>query len=295
MQIITFKQTKNLSKLSIALGAFDGLHIGHMALLNALKKAQGKSAVLTFEPLPAEYFGTAKRLFTKREKIEAFERAGIDILCVAEFNQAFISISSKEYEKMIADYFRPSTVVAGYNYTYGKNAKGNADSLIRAGKDFGFDVKIIPPVIFAGQAVSATRIRNCIETGDVISAASLLGRPYSISGEIGCGRGIGGRKLGFPTANICVDSLKSVPKNGVYSVNINHDKKTYKGVCNIGLNPTVSEGNINKSIEIHILSLSKDIYNDSITVHFLKRLRDEKKFNNIDDLRTQIQKDIKSV
>ncbi len=298
MDVITLNQMKQkyLGRLSVALGAFDGLHLGHMALLEAVKNAPGKSAVLTFEPLPAEYFGgRALRLFTREEKTAAFEKAGIDIMCVAQFDDAFAKVTSEEYEKMIAELFSPDVVVAGYNYTYGLDAKGNADSLKKAGGIYGFDVKIIPPVISGGQTVSASRIRSSLEEGDVGLAASLLGRPYALSGTVGCGRGIGSSKLGFPTANICVPEQKIIPKSGVYSVNISHNGDCYKGVCNIGYNPTVNKSGNKKSIEIHILSLSKNIYRHNITAHFIKRLRDEKKFNSLEELKAQIERDIRSI
>ncbi|MFA5675026.1 MAG: bifunctional riboflavin kinase/FAD synthetase [Christensenellales bacterium] len=298
MEVITLERIKqkNYGIMSVALGAFDGLHIGHMALLNAAAGVRGKSAVLTFEPLPAEYFGgRSLRLFTKEEKIAAFEKAGVDIMCVARFDGAFAQITSEEYEKMIAGYFSPSVVVAGYNYKYGLDARGDAESLKRAGGIYGFDVKIIPPVIYGGQTVSASRIRLCLEEGDVALAASLLGRPYALSGTVGCGRGIGGSKLGFPTANLCVPARKIIPKVGVYAVDIYHGGDCYKGVCNIGYNPTVTDNNNQKSVEIHILSLAENIYDHNITAHFIKRLRDEKKFGGVEELKAQIKRDIRSV
>lgn len=298
MDVISLNQIKqkHYGRFSVALGAFDGLHIGHMALIEAVKNSPGKSAVLTFEPLPAEYFGgRSLRLFTKEEKIAAFEKAGIDILCIAEFDDAFAQKSCEEYEKTLADYFSPFVIVAGYNYTYGLDAKGNADSLIESGKKLGFDVKIIPPVISGGQTVSASRIRSNLESGDVAAAAELLGRPYTLSGSVESGRGIGSSKLGFPTANLCVPEQKIIPKSGVYSVNICHNGDCYKGVCNIGYNPTVADNNTKKSIEIHILSLSENIYRHNITAHFIKRLRDEKKFGSIEELKAQIKRDIRSI
>ena len=297
MQIITLNKAKQkrYKGLSIALGAFDGLHLGHMALINAVIAAPGQSAVLTFEPLPAEYFGTrAQRLFTQREKEDALQRAGIDIMCTADFDDAFAAVDADIYVRLIAQTFSPSVVVAGYNYTYGHHAEGNAQLLEKSGEKLGFDVRVISPVIFDGSPVSSSRIRACLENGDADQAARLLGRPYAIDGIVGKGRGVGSSRLGFPTANLIAPVEKMIPRHGVYSVETDYQGKTYKGVCNIGTNPTVSQ-NGQRSIEIHILSLKEDLYGQRLSVRFIKRLRDEKKFGSLEQLKKQICQDIESI
>lgn len=299
MDIIMLDQAKQkrYGGLSMALGAFDGLHIGHMALIDAVRQGPGQSAALTFDTLPGEYFHGDKRprrLFTYEEKLDAFEAAGIDVLCMAHFDKDFAAISSDGFTSMLKDCFSPAVVVAGYNYTYGRHAGGDAQSLMEAGEALGFAVRIIPPVIAGGAPVSSSRIRVCLESGDVAQAALLLGRAYALCGRVGSGRGIGGTKLGFPTANLYVPEEKLIPRSGVYSVEIDAAGGSYRGVCNIGVNPTVSDGG-QKSIEIHILSLSADLYGRHITARFLKRLRDEKKFRSIEELKDQIKRDIESL
>ena len=299
MRVINWPQAKKMryNELSLALGTFDGLHIGHMALIEAVKQGPGESAVLTFDALPIDLFigdHRPMRLFTLDEKKAAFEKTGIDYLCVAHFDKKFASINLHAFETMIKETFMPVRIAAGYNYTYGRHAEGNADTLEKAGKTMGFDVCVIPPVIYDDEPVSATRIRECIEAGNVERAAVLLGYGYSMTGRVGAGRGIGSRKLGFPTANLCVPEEKIIPLRGVYGVDINVDGKQYKGVCNIGVNPTVSSGT-RESIEIHILTLNQDIYGQVISVSFYKRIRDERKFDSIQALKEQISKDIQSI
>ena len=299
MKIISWAQAQktNFKDLSLALGTFDGLHIGHMALINAVRQGPGQSAVFTFDALPIDLFNAAHppmRLFTLEEKKAAFEKTGIDYLCVAHFDKRFASIDHHAFPKMLRDVFHPVCVVAGYNYTYGKFAKGSTSSLARDGESLGFQVREIAPVIYDGEPVSSTRIRECIEAGNVERAADLLGYAYTMTGTVGAGRGIGSRKLGFPTANLMAPPEKIVPLRGVYGVDIVLDGRMYQGVCNVGVNPTVSAGG-RESIEIHILALNQDLYGKTISVSFKKRIRDEKKFSSLDELKTQIQRDIQCI
>lgn len=299
MQIISWAQAQKtkFSDLSLALGTFDGLHIGHMALIDAVKQIPGQSAVFTFDALPMDIFNTSHppmRLFTLDEKKAAFEKTGIDFLCIAHFDKRFASIDHHAFPRMLKNAFNPVCVVAGYNYSYGKHAKGSTSSLARDGESLGFEVREIAPVIYDGEPVSSTRIRECIEAGSVDRAADLLGYSYSLTGTVGTGRGIGSRKLGFPTANLMAPPEKIVPLHGVYGVDIALDGKKYQGVCNIGVNPTVSAGG-RESIEIHILALNQDLYGKTISVSFKKRIRDEKKFGSLEELKAQIERDIQSI
>jgi riboflavin kinase/FMN adenylyltransferase len=299
MQILSWTQAQRtrFTNLSLALGTFDGLHVGHMALVEAVKQGPGESAVFTFDALPIDLFNTAHppmRLMTLDEKKAAFEKTGIDYLCIAHFDKRFAAIDHHAFPRMLHNVFHPVCLVAGYNYTYGKHAKGNTSTLARDGESLGFEVREIQPVIFDGEPVSSTRIRECLEAGNVERASNLLGYSYTMNGTVGAGRGIGSRKLGYPTANLMVAAEKIVPLRGVYGVGIALDGKTYQGVCNIGVNPTVSAGG-RESIEIHILSLNQDIYGKTISVSFHKRIRDERKFSSIEALKMQIEQDIQSL
>lgn len=297
MKIITLEQAKNIQfdELSIALGTFDGLHVGHMALINALRRHMGTSAVYTFDSLPMDLFSAdhkPMRLFTLEEKIAAFEKTGIDYLCITHFDKRFADMDKEDFTALMLKVFTPQNVIAGYNYTYGKQAQGNVDTLKQYGLKNGYNLDVIPPVMLDGEPISSTRIREYISTGSVDMATVLLGYPYCICGTVIKGRGIG-NKLGYPTANISVAKEKIVPLTGVYSVQVIVGKDQYNGVCNIGVNPTVSNG-ARKTIEVHIISMSKDIYGKIIKVYFRKRLRGEKKFKDTDALKAQIKCDIDS-
>jgi riboflavin kinase/FMN adenylyltransferase len=299
MKVISIAQAKQIQfdNVALALGTFDGLHIGHMALINAAKQAGAHSAVFTFDSLPADYFygeHRPMRLMTLDEKITAFEKAGVDYLCLTHFDKKLAGIDKDKFSAMLHDIFNPVAVIAGYNYTYGKDAKGDADTLIMAGERYGFRVQVIQPVISDGEPVSATRIRECIESGHVERAAKLLGYSYALTGKVGTGRRIGTNKLGFPTANLISPPEKIIPLRGVYGVTVNAEGSEYKGVCNIGVNPTVSNG-ARETIETHIIGMSDDLYDKIITINFEKRIRGEKKFSSIHELKTQIQRDIDSL
>jgi riboflavin kinase/FMN adenylyltransferase len=298
MKIITLEQARRttFSSLSIALGTFDGLHIGHMALVKALLGFSGESAVFTFDSLPSDLFFAEHKpmhLFTLEEKSTAFSKTGIDYLCVAKFDRRFAGIDKTAFASTIISIFSPRNIIAGYNYTYGRHAQGNVDTLKHFGEQRGCNVEVIPPVIFDGEPVSSTRIRECIAAGSIERANALLGYRYSVSGAVERGTGLG-NKLGFPTANITADREKILPLRGVYSVNVMVGGNEYKGVCNIGVKPTVSSG-VKETIEAHILGLSTDLYGQDVTISFNKRIRDEKKYGSKEELVAQIKHDITEI
>ena len=298
MRVITLDEAKGIkfNRLSLALGTFDGLHVGHMALIEAAKSGDGESAVFTFDSVPMELFSADSRplrLFTLEEKMEAIRRTGVDYLCAVHFDKAMAGIRHEAFIGMIRDAFRPERIVVGYNFTYGRHAQGNAETLQLAGETLGFEVCVIPPVIAEGEPVSSTRIRECLAAGSIARANRLLGYEYSISGIVGRGRGIGSRLL-YPTANIIVGKEKLLPRKGVYDVDIATDGKIYQGVCNIGVNPTVSSG-VRESIETYIIGMEREMYGEKITVRFKKRIRDEIKFADAQALKEQIARDIASV
>lgn len=298
MKVITLAQAKRIKfrGLSIALGTFDGLHLGHIALLEAAKRFGGESAAFTFDSLPSDILvadNKPMRLFTLEEKIAAFKSTGIDYLCVASFDKKFACKDKNAFESMLLSVFSPKNIVAGYNYTYGRRALGNIDTLKMFGDAHGCNVEIIPPVIYEGEPVSSTRIRECIAAGAVERANALLGYKYSVSGIVEKGFGLG-NKLGFPTANITAAREKALPLRGVYSVEVVLGEDRYMGVCNIGVKPTVSSG-IKETVEAHIISMCADIYGQKITIFFNKRLRDEMRFESKAKLTAQIKRDIENI
>jgi riboflavin kinase/FMN adenylyltransferase len=298
MEIITLEKAKGIkfNDLSIALGTFDGLHIGHMALIKAAKTLDGQSAAFTFDKLPIDLFSVDHKpmhLFTLDEKIQAFQHTGLDYLCISGFDRKFAGLDKNDFASLILSAFRPINIVAGYNYTYGKRAEGNVDTLAEFGMANKCNIMIIPPVIYDDEPVSSSRIRECLWAGAVERANALLGYKYNISGVVETGSGLGNR-LGFPTANITVAKEKILPLRGVYSVDVAVNGRDYKGVCNIGVKPTVSRG-IKETVEIHMISMSSDIYGRKITVAFNKRLRDEMRFGSKEELVDQIKRDIDKI
>ena len=295
MRIINIEQAKGIDfkRASVALGTFDGLHKGHMALVEAAKKHDGDTVAFTFDALPADVFKKSHKpmqLYTLDEKKHAFETTGIDYLCIAHFDKKFAGIDKHEFEKMLSETFSPCCVIAGYNYTYGRNAEGNASELQKDSSEFGYSVEVIPEVIVNGRAVSSTVIRQMLWKGDVESANSLLGYMYSIGGTVVEGSRIG-TSLGFPTANLMVPSEKIVPKSGVYAVQAVLGEKKYNAVCNIGTKPTVA-ANAALSVEVHIMDFEGDVYGSDLRINFKKRLRSEKRFESRQMLSEQIKKDI---
>jgi len=295
MKTITLNQAKQIkfNRASVALGTFDGLHKGHAALIEAAKEHYGDTIAFTFDALPIDVFREKHRpmqLLTLDEKIEAFKNTGIDYLCLSHFDKEFAGIDKDEFESLIVNAFSPKTIIAGYNYTYGRDAAGTAQVLLQDEQKLNCSVEVIPKVIVDGIDVSSTKIRECLWEGDIKTSSILLGYEYFMSGVVVHGRGIG-KTLGFPTANLNVPKEKIVPKSGVYSVYAEVNGQTYNAVCSIGVNPTISE-NAGRTIEVHILDFDRDIYGETVRITFKKRIRDEMRFGSRTQLTEQIQKDV---
>lgn len=297
METITLKQAKKIdfNNLSVVLGTFDGLHLGHKALINAAKKHNGSTIAFTFDALPIDLFKSRHKpmqLFTLQEKIKAFEETSIDYLCITHFDDELANMDKYDFEKLLVEAFSPVNVIAGYNYTYGRHAEGTANILLKDSALLGFNVEVIPKVLISGIPVSSTKIREFLWSGNIEKANSLLGYSFSMSGKVVLGKNIG-KSLGFPTANICIAKEKIVPKSGVYSVLVRVGNESYCGVCNIGVNPTVIK-DANQSIEAHIIDFDREIYDENIILTFNNHIRDEICFESKEQLSKQIKKDIKT-
>jgi len=286
-------------RIAAALGTFDGLHLGHRALIDELKKvaeAEGLSTLAyTFTSVPSELFGKHKagmRLFTLDEKIKAFEKLDIDYLVLMDFDRAYAAIPEDAFIKSLKDSFNIAYLVVGYNFTYGKNAQGDAVTLQKEAASYGFKADIIAPVLLNGLPVSSSRVREALLSGAVEDAAAMLGTSYAITGTVVEGKRIG-RNLGYPTINIKYEKAKLLPKNGVYFTRAKVAGRYHESITNIGFNPTVSDGSL-VSLETHILDFEKAVYGETVKVAFEKRLRDEIKFPNREMLKQQIEKDIAS-
>ncbi|SFL40717.1 riboflavin kinase / FMN adenylyltransferase [Desulfomicrobium norvegicum] len=291
-------QISGLEKGScVTIGNFDGVHIGHQRLIARVRDlAAGfglPSVVITFEPHPLRFFTGKKTppfITLYEQRSELIRALGIDHLLCLEFNQELASMSPEDFvRRILVEGLHVRELVIGYDYAFGKGRGGNYSLLTRLGQQWGFGVEQLEPVMVDQAIVSSTRIRDLVEAGDVWAAKALLGRFYRVSGTVVHGQNRGGRLLGFPTANMhLVDEL--FPKTGVYCCWAELDGELHQAVANIGYNPTF--GNDVLSVEVHIMDLSEDLYGRALKVHFVQRLRGERKFSGLDELKAQIGKDI---
>ena len=282
------------SKTAVALGFFDGVHIGHMSLINKIKELETeglKSCVYTFDKHPSEIFGSGvKFICSFEDKIKLLEAAGINSVYVQKTDKQFLSVLPEEFVKtVLIDKLNAAHVVAGENFTFGKNKSGNADVLKKLCGENGIKCTIMPCKKIGKTVVSSSEIRKLIADGNIIKANEFLGRKYGYSGMVKPGTHIG-EKLGFPTANITPDERNVLPPNGVYASVAEVDGKTYKAITNIGIAPTFDK--TKKLIETNILDFDSDIYDKEISIFLTDMIRAEKKFASADELSAQIEKDI---
>jgi len=278
----------------LAMGTFDGVHLGHRALIKTtveLAMEAGKLPVIyTFSNHPRSVLAeTPAVLMTPEEKDEAIFALGVRIIEEVEFSDEFASTPPEKFILSLMHDFRVDTFLAGFNFRFGRGGEGNTALLRELGDKHGFNVKIIEPVTLEGITVSSTEIRLAIASGEVEKAAKMIGAPYSISGTIVSNRHIG-RSLGFPTANLHMDKPKLIPISGVYITSALIDGKAYNAITNVGTNPTVNRTK-EVFIESNLLDFNGDIYGHDMRVHFLKRIRPERKFVSVDELSAQIAKD----
>lgn len=279
-------------------GTFDGVHYGHQKILKkvvrAAKERNFKSVVITFWPHPRfvlkKGHDELKLLTTFEEKARLIEISGIDYLVKIPFTKEFSELSSDEFiRQVLVDKINTKKLVIGYDHRFGKNREGGFDYLKENSGKYGFEVEEIPRQDIEHVGVSSTKIRTAITNGQIHEATEFLGRPYSLSGFVKDGDRIG-RSIGFPTANIDVpESYKLIPADGAYAVLLDYKGETLKGMLNIGQRPTVSGEE--RRIEVNIFEFNEDIYNERLTIHFIKLLRREQKFDGIDQLRAQLERD----
>ncbi len=279
---------KFAKKTIVTLGTFDGMHIGHQAILNKLKlqkKIYGyETLVLTFFPHPRMVLRTDHQislLNTINERVKLIDHFGIDHLVVQEFTQDFANLSAEEFVKTIlVDQFNIGKIIIGYDHRFGKNRSADIHDLIEFGKKYHFDVEQISAEELNDVSVSSTKIRNALNMGNVALAKTYLGYPYMVSGTVVTGKQLG-RTIGYPTANIQVaEDYKLIPAIGVYVVGVTVKDKDFYGMLSVGTNPTV--GGTEKTVEVYIFDFNDTIYDEEITVRFLTKIRDEENFGSID-------------
>lgn len=282
----------------ITIGTFDGVHIGHQKILKRIAniaKEQGyTSAVLTLFPHPRMVLqkeDSIKLLNTIDERIELLKTYGIEKVIVKEFTKAFANLSAEDYVKnILVDGLNIKQVVIGYDHHFGKNRSANINDLKIFAETYNFKVEEISAQDIEDVTVSSTKIRKALDNGEVALANSFLGYDYFITGKVIKGKGLG-RTINFPTANIHIkESYKLIPNDGVYVVKSVVDDITTYGMMNIGSNPTV-DGKV-RSIEVHFFNFNEDIYDKTLKIEFLKRLRSEQKFKNLEALKIQLNKDM---
>jgi riboflavin kinase/FMN adenylyltransferase len=284
----------------ITIGNFDGVHIGHQALFHeVIEKADhidGTSIAMTFEPHPLRVLtqnGHPPLITVYEQKLELIARSGIDVLICVPFTCYFASITPEEFlEDILIRRIGMKAMVVGKDYAFGKDREGNVDFLKAHAQTLGYEL-IVADWIQSYQngsgRISSTRIREYVSEGLVVEASKMLGRYYQICGTVETGRNRGGRLLGIPTANIRLND-ELAPKTGVYAVTVELDDHKYRGVANIGYSPTFDDHLF--TVEVHLLDFDQNIYDRKIRVNFVERIRDEKKFSGIDELKHQIENDI---
>ncbi|WP_186646541.1 riboflavin biosynthesis protein RibF [Fluviispira vulneris] len=285
-------------RFSLTIGNFDGVHSGHLYLINELKKSSPdtKIALLTFDPHPANFFShdNAKPLLTSlNEKIALLLNAGVDLVMVQTFSQEFSLLSADDFCLWLKDLFQIDTILIGHDFCYGRQRKGNFIHMKCFAENVGWTIKQASAFkLFDGKTVSSSAVREALLQGDAEYAEKLLGHSYFLSGMVVKGDQRG-RLIGFPTANILLDDNLVVPKHGVYAcyVEIDSNGKLLQAVMNCGVRPTIASG-LKLQIEAHILDFSEDIYTRKIKFHIKKFLRGEMKFNGIEQLKEQIAKDV---
>lgn len=304
----TFRTLKGVSlpASSCALGMFDGIHVGHqMVLENALKVAQVRnipSVVVSFTNHPQRLISQTPTLLlsSMHERLETFETMGFDVAVLLEFNPWLKNLSAEQFiSQILLEHLGAKNVTVGYDHRFGKNRAGDSAMLTKAGQSAGFDVQIIDPVKVLtrsdsqgyGQIVSSTLIRKLISYGDIELSNQLLGRPYQLTGTVinGLARG---RTIGFPTANLKVDTSRLMPQTATYGGMAKLHQQWYPAVCNIGTCPTFADENPHPRLEVHLLDYhSEAFYEASVTMQFLHKVRNEQKFSSVEALKNQIEQD----
>ncbi len=280
----------------LTIGSFDGIHLGHQALLQRLlahaEVASRPSMVLTFEPLPREYLCPDRppaRLTSWRERWHILGDSGIDYMCVLRFGEVLRNLSAEDFATLLARQLATHRVIVGHDFRFGRNGEATAEVLASAGRRLGFDVNVVAPVLLAGVRVSSSGVRDALARSEFELARGWLGRPYSMTGRVVRGNQLG-RRLGFATANLRT-GRRRVPVAGIFAVQVHGVENAARpGVASLGTRPTVT-GSGEMLLEAHLFDFEGDLYGRQITVEFVAKLRDEQRFANLDALVGQMTRD----
>ncbi len=298
-------ETRNIPHAVVTIGTFDGVHLGHQAIFNKMKalaqSVGGETVVVTFEPHPRQVLNidssNLRFLTTPEEKLKKFEEFGIDNVVIINFTKEFSRTPSEVFIKdYIIDNIKPAYIVVGYDHHFGKNRMGDFGLLNDMKLKYGFKVERVAAQDVENIAISSTKIRNALAVGNIKSANRLLGYTYSITAEVVVGNKIG-RTMGFPTANLELPrEYMLINCGGVFACLVDYEGKTYKAMANIGHRPTIGDRTKDQPIiEVNLFDFDGDLYGKPIHVSFIDRIRDEEKFDSLDELKAQLERDKKAV
>jgi len=300
MEIIRYSKNIILpnKRRYIALGVFDGVHLGHQKLIkqtvDKARKNDGISIVSTFDPHPDKIINPESNVFlltTLKERINLIKELEVDVFLIIKFNKMMSKMSPEDFiSKILVDSLQVKELFVGFNYKFGFQGKGNTDILREYGESYKFKTNILKPVVINDTIISSSIIKDYIGSGEIEKARKLLGHDITISGKVISGKGRGRKLLNFATANIEIPPNKLIYANGVYLVEIKIDNRKYYGLMNIGVKPTFRE--TERTIEVHIINFNKKIYNKKVVVNILQKIREEKYFNHPNLLKKQIEDDI---
>jgi riboflavin kinase/FMN adenylyltransferase len=293
---------EELARLSVkkdtllTIGVFDGVHLGHKYLISQLKEYARQqnllSGVITFRQHPQEVLSSQSQLpflTDLSQRADLLKNEGIEAIIILSFTHELAQLSARQFLSLLKEYIRMRGLVIGYDFALGRNKEGNTDALRALGQEMGFSLIVVPPIIIDGEVVSSTAIRNALAEGDMNRVQNLIGRPFRLHGSVipGAGRGM---DLGFPTANLDIDTEQALPAEGVYATWTYIDNKACQSVTNIGYRPTF--GDSDRTVEVYLLDYHSDLYEHELKIDIVERLRGEKKFNTVEELKKQLTKDV---
>ncbi len=281
----------------LAIGVFDGVHLGHQYLISQLTEHTRRqnllSGVVTFRQHPREVLSPQTELpylTSLAEKVSLLKNEGVDAVITLSFTRELAQLSARQFVSLLKKYLRMRGLIIGPDFTLGRNREGNADTLRKLGQDMSFRVTVIPPIRVNDEMVSSTAIRDALANGDMKKVVSLIGRSFSLQGRVTTGAGRGS-ELGFPTTNLDIDPKQALPAEGVYATWAHIDDKAYQSMTNIGRRPTF--GGNGRTVETYILNYQGNLYGRELKIDIVERLRGEKRFDTVEELKKQIAEDVK--
>lgn len=280
----------------LAIGVFDGVHLGHQFLMDYLKRQalihDRRGGVVTFSVHPQHVLAPQRQvpyIISLEERIRRLQQLGIELVAPLPFNLDIAQLSARQFVSLLQKYLKMRGLVVGANFTLGRGKEGDVFALHSLGKEMGFTVDVVSPKVIDGDVVSSTTIRQALAQGDMKKVTKLLGRPFDIKGKVAHGDERG-RSLGFPTANLTVSPEKALPADGVYITKAYVDDYVYPSVTNIGKRPTFGQGE--RTIEVFLLNFQGELYGQELRIEVLERLRSEKRFSDPEELKVQICRDV---